>query len=76
MEPFWLLGFLLVLFGLGVLARHIGVLTERRTEWLTATAFYIALPALILHSMDDQGLHELVPESARTWSARPVVSPD
>lgn len=48
------LGLLLALVVGGHLARRIGILNERRTEGLTAFAFYVALPALIFLSTYDQ----------------------
>ena len=60
MELLWRLGYLLALLAVGVGARAVGLLTERRTDWLTAAAFYVALPALIFSSTYDQNLGELV----------------
>jgi len=54
------LAYLLVLLGVGVGARRVGVLDERRTGWLTGLAFYVALPALIFSSTYDQPLADLV----------------
>lgn len=60
MEALVRLGYLLALLGVGVGARRVGVLTERRTGWLNRTAFYVALPALIFSSTYDRSLGELV----------------
>jgi len=48
------LGLLLALVVGGHLARRVGLLNERRTQGLTAFAFYVALPALIFTSTYDQ----------------------
>ncbi|WP_123538003.1 AEC family transporter [Halosimplex salinum] len=60
MEVFVRLGYLLAILGIGVGARQVGVLTERRTEWLNGVAFYVALPALVFSSTYDRALSELV----------------
>ena len=60
MEVFVRLGYLLALLGVGVAARHVGVLTERRNGWLNDIAFYVALPALVFSSTFDRALGELV----------------
>jgi len=54
------LGYLLVLLAVGVGARQVGVLNERRTGWLNDLAFYVALPALVFSSTYDQPLEDLV----------------
>jgi len=54
------LGYLLVLLAVGVGARRVGLLNERRTGWLNDLAFYVALPALIFSSTYDQPLADLV----------------
>jgi malonate transporter len=60
MEVLVRLGYLLALLAVGVGARSVGVLTESRTEWLTAVAFYVALPALVFSSTYDRALEDLV----------------
>jgi len=60
MELLWRLGYLLGLLAVGVGARQVGVLTERRTEWLTGLAFYVALPMLIFSATYDEDLGSLV----------------
>lgn len=52
--------FMLAFLVLGVGARHVGVLRESHVNWLTAFAFYVALPALIVSSTYDRPLGELV----------------
>jgi len=60
MEVFVRLGYLLALLGVGVAARQVGILTERRNGWLNDVAFYVALPALVFSSTYDRALGELV----------------
>jgi predicted permease len=60
MEVLRRLGFLLALLAVGFLARQGGLLTERRTEWLTAVAFYVALPALVFGATYDRSLGALL----------------
>ena len=60
MEVAWRLGALFALLSVGVGARRVGVLDERRTAWLTGTAFYVALPALIFTATYDRDLAALV----------------
>ncbi|MFC6864082.1 AEC family transporter [Halomicroarcula sp. GCM10025817] len=52
--------YMLAFLALGVGVRRVGVLEERHINWLTAGAFYVALPALIVSSTYDQSLGELV----------------
>ena len=54
------LGYLLVVLGAGLAAHRAGVLTERRTGWLNAVAFYVALPALVFGATYDRSLGDLV----------------
>ena len=54
------LGFMLVFLAVGAAASGVSVLTEARTETLTAVAFYVALPALVFASTFDRPLRELV----------------
>ena len=63
MDLMWRLGILLLFLVLGYGARQEGLLSKRRTEWLTVTAFYIALPALVFYSTYDQQLRELISRS-------------
>jgi malonate transporter len=51
---------LLALLGLGFGARRGGLLTDRRTDWLTTVAFYVALPALVFRATYDRPLGELL----------------
>jgi len=60
MEVLRRLVLLLALLGLGLAARRAGLLTERRTGWLTTVAFYVALPALIFGATYDRPLGELL----------------
>jgi predicted permease len=60
MEVLGRLLYLLALLGIGIAARRIGVLNERRTDLLTAVAFYAALPALVFYSTYDQSLGALL----------------
>jgi len=54
------LGFMLVFLAVGAAASSVSLLSERRTETLTAVAFYVALPALVFASTFDRPLGELV----------------
>ncbi len=54
------LGFMLVFLAVGAAASSVSILTETRTETLTAVAFYVALPALVFASTFDRPLRELV----------------
>ncbi len=54
------LAFMLAFLAVGTLARQAGVLTDERTELLTALAFYVALPALVFVSTFDRPLRALV----------------
>jgi len=54
------LGFMLVFLAVGAAASGVSLLTESRTETLTAVAFYVALPALVFASTFDRPLGELV----------------
>ena len=60
MEVLRRLGFLLALLAVGYAARRAGLLTERRTEWLTGVAFYVALPALVFGATYDRPLAALL----------------
>lgn len=60
MDVLWRLGYLLGLLALGLGARQVGLLTERRTDWLAAAAFYVALPALVFSSTYDRDLGSLL----------------
>ncbi|PSQ03567.1 malonate transporter [Halobacteriales archaeon QS_4_69_31] len=60
MSLLWRLGSLLGLLAVGVGARQVGLLDERRTRWLTALAFYVALPALVFGATYDQRAGTLV----------------
>jgi hypothetical protein len=60
MEVLWRLGYLLAFLAAGLGARSVGVLTERRTDRVTAVAFYVALPSLVFASTYDQRVGELV----------------
>lgn len=52
--------YLLVVLAIGFGARVIGVLTARRVDYLTAIAFYVALPALVFSSTYGRSLLELL----------------
>jgi len=54
------LAYMVAFLAAGVGARSVGLLTERRTDVLTAGAFYVALPALVFVSTYDRPLRELV----------------
>jgi predicted permease len=54
------LGFMLVFLAVGAAASGVSLLTESRTETLTAVAFYVALPALVFASTFDRPLGELI----------------
>lgn len=54
------LAYLLAVLLVGAALGAVGVLDDRRTGWLTAVAFYVALPALIFHSTHDRPLSELL----------------
>lgn len=54
------LAFMLTALAVGTLGRQAGVLTDERTELLTALAFYVALPALVFVSTFDRPLRALV----------------
>ncbi|MDS0282164.1 AEC family transporter [Haloarcula onubensis] len=54
------LGFMLVFLAVGAAASGVSLLDERRTETLTAFAFYVALPSLVFASTFDRPLGELV----------------
>jgi len=54
------MAYLFALLALGVAARQVGVLDERRTARLNDVAFYVALPALVFASTYDRPLGELV----------------
>jgi predicted permease len=60
MEVLWRLGYLLAFLTIGLGGRQVGLLNERRTEWLTAIAFYVALPALVFGATYDQDLGDLL----------------
>ncbi|MEF8976211.1 MAG: AEC family transporter, partial [Halapricum sp.] len=52
--------YMLGLLGVGVAARALGVLDDRRTNWLNRFAFYVALPALIFVSTYAEPLGEIL----------------
>nr|WP_305794429.1 AEC family transporter [Halomarina rubra] len=52
--------YLLVVLGLGVAGRSVGLLTDRRADLLTTVAFYVALPALVFGSTAGQDLGEVL----------------
>ena len=54
------LGFMVVMLAVGAAASGVGLLDRRRTETLTAVAFYVALPALVFASTFDRPLGTLV----------------
>lgn len=60
MELFVLLAGMLVVLGVGLGARRVGLLTPPRRERVNAFAYYVALPALILSSTYDQALSAVV----------------
>lgn len=66
---------LLALLGLGIAARRVGLLEERRRDLLNAVAFYVALPALVFASTLERDLAALVsPELvAALWIVLAVV---
>lgn len=51
---------LLVVLGLGVGGRRVGLLDDARTDLLTTGAFYVALPALVFGSTAGQDLGEVL----------------
>lgn len=52
--------YLLVVLGLGFLARSVGLLNDARSDRLTQFAFYVALPALVFTSTATQSLGEVL----------------
>ncbi|WP_256392204.1 AEC family transporter [Natronoarchaeum rubrum] len=66
---------MLVLLGVGIAARSIGVLTPARRELLNALAFYVALPALIFSSTYAQQLDEVLTPAllAGLWTVLVVM---
>lgn len=52
--------YMLGLLGVGVAARALGILDNRRTDWLNRFAFYVALPALIFVSTYAEPLGEIL----------------
>ncbi|GAA0674046.1 AEC family transporter [Natronoarchaeum mannanilyticum] len=67
--------YMLVLLGVGIAGRSLGVLTPSRRELLNALAFYVALPALIFSSMYAQQLDEVLTPAllAGLWSVLVVM---
>ena len=59
------LGFMVVMLAVGAAASGVGLLDRRRTETLTAVAFYVALPALVFASTFDRPLGTLVSPALR-----------
>ncbi|WP_435101648.1 AEC family transporter [Halarchaeum sp. P4] len=52
--------YMLSLLGVGLGARHLGVLTEERADYLTSFAFYVALPALVFDSTASTPLSDVL----------------
>lgn len=69
------LGTMLGFLALGLLARHVGLLDERRRERLNTAAFYVVLPALIFTSTYDRALGNLLSAElvVGLWTAYLVV---
>lgn len=67
--------YMLVLLGVGIAGRSLGVLTPSRRELLNALAFYVALPALIFSSTYAQQLDEVLTPAllAGLWSVLIVI---
>jgi len=67
--------YMLVLLGVGIAGRSLGVLTPSRRELLNALAFYVALPALIFSSTYAQQLDEVLTPAllAGLWSVLVVM---
>jgi len=60
MDLFVRVVYMLGLLGIGVAARSVGLLDDRRTDWLNRFAFYAALPALIFLSTYAEPLGEIL----------------
>jgi len=67
--------YMLVLLGVGIAGRSLGVLTPPRRELLNALAFYVALPALIFSSTYAQQLDEVLTPAllAGLWAVLVVI---
>lgn len=50
---------ILLILGIGLILRRVGILNEHRVDLLNKVAFYIALPALIFHSIYSRSLGEI-----------------
>lgn len=57
------LGFMMAFLAAGVVAGHLGLLTEHRTDTLTTLVFAVALPSLVFRSTYGQPLREIISPS-------------